>query len=285
MNVRRVIQGASDVSRLVALHARRSLRSESNGPSGGPRSSGIVVSLTTIPSRIAGILPAVNSLLDQTVLPERIVLTVPDRSRREQMGYVVPDALRAHPRVSIVSCEHDWGPATKLIPTLLGMADQPDVPILAVDDDNVYPRTFVETFQRFAAEMPDAALSMRGFRVPPSRRWRDRREFPGTSIDTPVRVDIVQGCGGILVRPRFFDPEVFEYANAPPEAFFVDDIWFSGNLARRRVARYVIPFSGALIYLPSLATFSGTGLDRDVNRSGRNDDVMIDHFGSDWAQT
>lgn len=280
-----MMQGASDVLRLVALHTRFSLPPESNGQSGGPRTSGIVVSLTTIPSRIAGILPAVNSLLDQTVLPERIVLTLPERSRREQVGYVVPDALREHPRVSIVSSERDWGPATKLIPTLLGMADQPDVPVLAVDDDNVYPRTFIETFERFAAEMPDAALSMRGFRVPPSRRWRDCREFPGTSIGTPVGVDVVQGCGGILVRPRFFGPGVSEYADAPPEAFFVDDVWFSGHLARRRVARYVIPFSGALIYLPSLATFSGAALDRDVNRSGRNDEVMMDHFGSDWART
>ena len=286
MKLRRVPQGAADVWRLVRLHARPSLQDVDDVSPAGPEpdGSGIVVSLTTVPSRIARILPALNSLLDQTVIPDRIFVALPSHSTRERTGYVVPDELHANPRVTVLPSCRDWGPATKVIPALLRMADTPDAAILAVDDDNVYPRTFVETFRRFATLLPDAALSLRGYAVPTSRRWRDCREFPGTKITAPARTDIVQGCGGILVRPRFFDADFLDYAAAPSEAFFVDDIWISGHLARRGIARYVVPFSGAFIYLPSLATFSGSALDWGVNRSGRNNDVLMDHFSADWRR-
>lgn len=285
MNARRVAQGVVDVARMLRMHGRRSLRKPGPpAPGRRPGPSGIVVSLTTIPSRIPQIFPTLNSLLDQTVLPDRIYLALPARSAREQTGYVVPGELHGHPLVTLLPSDRDWGPATKVIPTLLQHADVPDAAILAVDDDNVYPSAFVETFQRFAAALPDAALSLRGFPVPPSRRWRDCREFAGTAVTSPTRTDVIQGCGGILVRPRFLDASLLDYASAPSEAFFVDDIWISGHLARRGVPRYVVPFSGAFIYLPSLATFSGPALDRDVNRSGRNNDMLMDHFGADWGR-
>lgn len=286
MNLRRVPLAVGDVWRLMRLHTRLSLQGvedvAARGP--GPGGSGIVVSLTTVPSRIERILPALNSLLDQTVIPDRIFLALPSLSKREQTGYVVPEELHGHPRVTVLPSSRDWGPATKFIPALLQLADTPDAAILAVDDDNVYPRTFVETFRRFATLLPDAALSLRGCAVPPSLRWRDCREYPGTAITSPARTDIVEGCGGILVRPRFFDAHLLDYAAAPPEAFFVDDVWVSGHLARRGIPRYVVPFSGAFIYLPSLATFSGSALDRDVNRSGRNNDILMEHFSADWRR-
>ncbi len=274
----RISRGAGEIARLVRLHARPTLRR----PDAAADPSGIVVTLTTIPSRIRQIFPALNSLLDQTVLPDRILLALPERSVREQSRYTVPDELEEHPRITVLRSDRDWGPATKLIPALLACADAPDTSLLAVDDDNVYPRTFVETFQRFAGELPDAALSGRGCGVPASLRWHKCREFLGTTVTTPKRTDIVEGCGGILVRPRFFDETLWDYDPAPARAFFVDDIWVSGHLARRKVPRYVIPFPGPFVYLPTLATYSGPMLDRDENRSGHNNDVVMAHFAPDW---
>jgi hypothetical protein len=264
--------------RFLDLHSRSSLLTPRR--TGG---SGIVVSLTTLPSRIGKIFPAVNSLLDQTSPPEMIFISVPSFSIREQREYTVPAGLLNHPAVSILSSGRDWGPATKLMPAVRMFESSPETLILAVDDDNVYPRTFLETFNRFAMKLPDAALSLRGWPIPPSRRWKDSREFKGTQITTHMETDVITGCGGILVRPRFFDTDFFNYDQAPHEAFFVDDLWVSGHLARRGIPRYVIPFCGSHVYLPSLATLSGPALDRDENRSGRNNDTMIAYFGRYWA--
>ena len=268
--------------RYIMLHRRSSLLDCRTHSCGKSSPSGLVVTLTTLPSRIGKIFPALNSLLDQTVAPDRIFIALPPFSRREQMTYSVPEALRNHPAVTLLPAQHDWGPATKLIPALRHFEDEPGTIILAVDDDNVYPRTFLETFLHFAHALPEAALSLRGWPIPPSRRWQDSREFKGTQISSPVETDIITGCGGILVRPRFFDADFFDYGAAPPQAFFVDDIWISGHLARRKIAKFVLPFSGAFVYLPSWATLSGPALDRDENRSGQNNDTMIDYFAMYW---
>ena len=282
MALKRILWRLREGLRFLRLHRRYSLSEPKASALGNSGTPGIVVTLSTLPSRIGKIFPALNSLLDQTVMPEKIFLVLPSFSIREQRAYTVPAELLNHPVVTILHSVRDWGPATKLIPTLHYFDAAAETPVLAVDDDNVYPRMFVETFQRFAREMPDAALSLRGWPVPASGQWKESREFTGARIAAPVATDIITGCGGILVRPRFFDADFFDYDHAPQEAFYVDDIWISGHLARRRIPKYVIPFSGAFIYLPSLATLSGPALDRDENRSGKNNDAMIGYFGSYW---
>jgi hypothetical protein len=280
----RLARGLGEWWRFLRLHGRSSLLEAGVPPAGGGAGPpGLVVTLTTLPGRIGKIFPTLDSLLDQTVMPERIFLALPPFSLRERKAYAVPEGLRNHSVVTLLAAERDWGPATKLIPALRHFATAPDTPLLAVDDDNIYPRTFIETFRRFAGALPEAALSLRGWPIPPSRRWKDSRAFKGTQLRAPVETDVITGCGGILVRPRFFDGGFFDYGKAPAEAFFVDDLWISGHLARRGVPKYVLPFSGPFVYLPSLATLRGPALDRDENRSGRNNDALIDHFGACWA--
>jgi hypothetical protein len=45
-------------------------------------------------------------------------------------------------------------------------------------------------------------------------------------------VDILEGWGGVLVRPEFFDKISFEI---PELLWTVDDVWLSGCLERREV--------------------------------------------------
>ncbi len=90
---------------------------------------------------------------------------------------------------------------------------------------------------------------------------------------------MLTGTWGILVQPQFFDEQVRELASGPPEAFFVDDVWFCGHLAHRRVPRLIVPCR-----LPPLSTgLAGiNGLFREVNLDGHNNNVVIRAFGSHW---
>jgi len=249
--------------------------------SGDPR---VVISLTTTPSRITRLGPTLRSLLTQDYPLTAIYLAVPRRSVRENRAYAVPTRLARHPTVTVIDSERDWGPATKLLPMLRVEQERPETLIITVDDDNVYPREMVSTFVRFSLTLPDAALCFRGWRVPPSGRWQDGRAVFGTRVDAPTPMDVITGCGGILVKPRFFDAAVFNYDAAPRSAFFVDDIWISGHLARRRIPRYVIPSAAAFVYLPTLTAWRTRGLDRTENGPrGAHNDVMLDHFRSAWG--
>jgi hypothetical protein len=244
----------------------------------------VVISLTTTPSRITRLGPTLRSLLAQDYPPTAIYLAVPRRSMRENRSYRVPVGLARHPTVTIIEAERDWGPATKLLPSLRAERERPETLIIAVDDDNIYPREMVATFVHFSSTMPDAALCFRGWRVPSSGRWQDSRTIFGTRVEVPTPMDVITGCGGILVKPRFFDAAVFDYDAAPGSAFFVDDIWISGNLARRSISRYVIPSAAAFVYLPTLTTWRTRGLDQTDNGPGsRHNDIMLDYFRSAWG--
>ncbi len=283
----RPVHAARELARAVRLQAAPPPLADAgpgdDGPPAAPPRDDLVVTLSSIPSRMESLAPTLHSLLDQTVPPKEIVLALPDWSAREKRGYRVPREIAEHPRIRILASERDWGPATKLIPALLDYADRPGTMLVAVDDDNVYPRTFLETFVRWADVLPSGALTLRGCRVPPSRRWADCAEYKGSTIERPNRTDIVEGCAGILVRPAFFDEAFFAFEDAPEEAFYVDDVWVSGHLARRRVPAWVIPFEGAFVYVPVVASLQGPRLDHDENRCGHNNDVMLDYFGSYWG--
>ena len=82
-----------------------------------PRVADVVVTLTTLPSRIDRIEPTLKSLLRQTIRPRAIRLNVPATSRREGSAYRVPERLRRLRSIAIVRVD-DYGPATKLIPAL-----------------------------------------------------------------------------------------------------------------------------------------------------------------------
>src|SRR5688572_18914575 len=73
-----------------------------------------VVTLTTTPTRINKIRPTLESLVNQTRVPNAIYLNVPYHLKRTGEPYVIPEWLKELPEVTVVRCE-DYGPATKLI--------------------------------------------------------------------------------------------------------------------------------------------------------------------------
>lgn len=250
-----------------------SMPSESRGPT---------VTLSTIPSRIGKIAPTLNSIFDQSMKPRRVFLAIPEFSLREKRRYRIPDVLLDSPVPRIIRSDRDWGPATKLLALLRAGILERDELVVTIDDDNIYPQNFLETIADHARKLPTAALSLRGWHMPASFRWKDARDFKGTQIDQPEKTDVITGCGGIAIRPYFFDESLFDYSRAPKEAFFVDDIWISGHLARKGVPRYVIPSSGPYVYLGSLASLYGPALDAIENGDGFNNDVVIDYFRDFW---
>ncbi len=167
----------------------------------------VIVSLSTVPERIGNLGPTVRSLLRQTSPPDEIVLAIPEFSTREQRPYAVPKDVSRWPRMRVLECRRDWGPATKFIPVVREelAAGRGNTLIMVVDDDRVYPRDALETYLYYNEQLPAAALCFRGAAIPQGLDWRHAKG-----------------------------------------AFYMDDIWISGCLARRNVKRYVVPASAMM---------------------------------------
>src|SRR4051794_31051368 len=78
----------------------------------------IIVSLTTIPSRMAYLDLTLRSLLVQTRAPDHIYVCLPKFSTKENCVYPdLSDELAHHELITVIRCDKDHGPATKIIPT------------------------------------------------------------------------------------------------------------------------------------------------------------------------
>jgi hypothetical protein len=213
-----------------------------------PRTSPLVVCLTTIPSRLDQLRLPLASLLRQSLRPAEIRLHLPEYSRREDRPYEVPAWLTDSGCFTVVRCE-DHGPATKLIPAL-DLA--PTQPALILDDDRLYGPRLVEDMDAAWRTQREAILCGSGWSAPgdlvdrPTTLGAVLRGEPyvpvlGANVDVPTRVDILQGLQSYLVQPRFFDREqLVDYERAPPEARWCDDVWISGHA---RVPRLVVPLT------------------------------------------
>src|SRR5438093_3262736 len=208
----------------------------------------VIASLTTVPGRINNLRPTIRSLLKQTRPPDEIVLAIPEFSIREQRPYVVPEYLSQLPRVRVLRCREDYGPATKFIAAIQDelAAGRENTLIMVVDDDRLYPRDALETYLHFNNQFPDAALCFRGAAMPSTLDWDDAKMIYAKDLREPRSVAVITGCGSYLVRPRFFDRSLWNYSVAPSVAFYIDDIWISAWLSRRGVKRYVVPASAMM---------------------------------------
>src|SRR5438309_2301641 len=208
----------------------------------------VIASLTTLPDRIFNLEPTVHCLLNQTRPPDEIVLSIPEFSVRQKRPYSIPKYLSQFPTLRIVPCKTDWGPATKFIPLVQEelAAGRADTLIMVVDDDRIYPRDAIETYLHFHAQLPDAALCFRGALMPNNLVWFMPKIFRANQIREPKRVAVITGTASYLIQPRFFDSGLWDYSAAPRSAFYMDDIWISGCLDRRRIRKYVVPASAMM---------------------------------------
>lgn len=257
--------------------------------------SDIIISFTTIPSRIKEITPTIKSLLSQNIAPKKIHLYVPEVSMRENTGYEIPEEFTNLKCFNVIRVEHDWGPSTKFIPAL-GDLDQ-NQRILVVDDDNMYPKTILESFDEASNNYPECILASSGWRVPTDLVDRDTTLWtnltrqapvpvPTTKVSENYPIDIVQGYSGFLVRPKFFDyNELTNYPDEPKALRYVDDVWVS---AHAKVSKFVFP-SGRFCYSPfwkkelfrsnSLSAINNHGKERDEDR---NNSIAIKYFKGRW---
>ena len=109
-------------------------------PSGAfkPRSR-VVVSITSLPHDLQYISDTLYSLGNQTLPPDQIYINLPYRSKRLDEEYVIPEWLTTWPNLKIVRSEIDYGPLTKLVPTLW-VENDPNTIIVTMDNDMIYDK-------------------------------------------------------------------------------------------------------------------------------------------------
>lgn len=220
--------------------------------------SDLVITLTSIPPRFDKIGPTLRDLLNQTADIAEIRLYISRKYRR------FPDVIVEPPQVpkgiKVCMTDEDFGPATKILPAVKEFQGQ-DVDLLFCDDDQPYDSGWAQRFVDARKERPHCCIVERGYdleyrpknhsyQINRDPKWHPRAKRRVKGINYRLRrlmrlfaskpspytesgyIDILEGYGGVMVKPEFFPPEVFDI---PDILWTVDDPWLSGHLTRNNV--------------------------------------------------
>ena len=182
----------------------------------------VVVSLTTHGKRLQTVYLAIESIMQQTTKPNRILLWLSDELR----GMPLPQPLQAQVKrgLEVKYCT-DMRSYTKLLPTLKSC---PESVIITIDDDVIYDKQMIEWMIRDYQKDSSLIYFNRGHRITLKNGMPNKyTEWDFVISDYDISpLNFPTGMGGVLYPINCFLPEVFndkDFMNICPLG---DDIWF-----------------------------------------------------------
>ena len=207
----------------------------------------IFITMTTIKSRLYKLLPVIESLHKQTLLPKKIYLNLSEAPYLLDEGVKKEDPylkkLLDYPLLEINWTEN-IGPYRKIVPFLNNFFNQKndnkkEIVFITVDDDTLYPDYFVDTLYKKYIEH-DCVVAFRGRYITatdrciaPYRDWELGKETPSVN-------NLPTGKDGILYSTKFFNMDFVDMNAATMLAPTADDLWIKWHCGLNGVKALII---------------------------------------------
>ncbi len=208
----------------------------------------VIVSLTSFPAAIHLVPEVIKSILEGTVLPDKIVLYLasPQFPANEIPAEI--EALKENPIFEVRWCERDIRSYKKLLPAL---HDFPDDIIITIDDDLWFKKRLVEMLLKRHKKYPNAIVGHRVRRIVFDRegnvatylkwkRYKPKRYLIRTL--KPLYRNLTTGGAGTLYPPRCLDPKMLDPDLFMAMAPTTDDIWFWAAGVSAGTKTTLVPF-------------------------------------------
>lgn len=182
----------------------------------------LIVSLTSYGRRLYDVVYTVESIMRQTLKPNRIILWIDEKDAGN-----IPLALQRQQSrgLEIIVTPENIRSYKKLYHSLVKF---PNDIIITVDDDVIYEYDLIERLVNAYKETPDVICAARCHRVKldkggllPYNQWQWHFREPSVS-----KLNFLTGVGGVLYPPHSLDPEVTNIEAFTSLAPTADDVWF-----------------------------------------------------------
>lgn len=231
----------------------------------------LIVSLTSIPSRMDKVWITIESLLRQTYKPDRIILWLAEDEFRD---IKLPDNLKRQQSRGLQICYCDDLRSYKKF--YYTAKKFPDNYIVTVDDDIIYAEDMLETLVRTYRAHPGCIVCNRSHCVKKIRtglatydqwiKYEDREQRDASFCN------FFTGCGGNLFPMFRMDRRVLDKDAFMELAPYADDVWL--NFCAWISGIKTINTSGILGHVLTIESSSQNGLSR-MNLTYRGNDVQI----------
>lgn len=207
----------------------------------------IVVSMTSFPARIDKVHIALESILGQALAPDRIVLCL-SRAEFPEGESGLPESLRTAVSrgVELLWVDDNLKAHKKYFYT---MQKYRDAAVITVDDDKIYPPTFVAEMADSYRRFPKCVTAMHAHLMAfgengsllPYAEWSKNYAFAPNRPDLAL---FAVGAGGVLYPPRILPEETFDPVSIVATCLDNDDIWLKAmELAGGKIP-VVVPSGG-----------------------------------------
>lgn len=233
----------------------------------------LIVSMTSIPSRIDKVWITVESLLRQTYKPDHIILWL---AKDEFRDVKLPEKLKKQQKRGLQICYCDNLRSYKKF--YYTAKEYPNDYIVTVDDDTIYTEDMLETLVRTYRKNPGCIICNRshyikkyngGLRAYNSWIKYEEREH---IEDRPSFYNFFTGCGGNMFPMFMLSKKVLDKKAFMELAPYADDVWL--NFCAWISGIKIVNTKGILGYVISIECGINKGL-ADLNVTYRKNDEQI----------
>ena len=210
----------------------------------------IIVSFTTISTRIKYINPMIHSLFTQSLIPDEVYLWISKEPFLHDAGILpeaIPEKLQKianfnNSPFKIRYTENTAG-YRKLLPILEENKNREDVVIITADDDTLYPKWWIaRLYTHFLEHQCIIAYRARKIRNKPDGTLAPYNSWPLlNSWDYCKDLQLCPtGKDGVLYCPAFFDNRILDpvYKTLSPTRA---DFWYAGNAIANKIMTVHVP--------------------------------------------
>lgn len=235
----------------------------------------VIVSLTSFGNRIYDVYLAIESIMQGSVKPNRIILWL---AEQEFLGKNLPQILQLqqHRGLEIKYCE-DIRSYKKIVPSVRMF---PDACIVTIDDDLVYGFDLLENLVNSHQANPECVCACRIHRITLDESRKPKSYLQWKMTIWPQdrsNLNFLTSGGGTLFPPRCFVKEFFNkdaFMSLCPNA---DDVWINAMIwmSKREIIKVFTHSKTGCDYLESCADQDNALSIENTSKSNCYNDVQI----------
>ena len=199
----------------------------------------IIVSFTTLSHRAKYCLPTIQSLLTQTIKPNKIILWITE-SEKTCFNNLQKKQLRKLMKLKKAGLEilktSDIGPLTKFLPAKELF---PNALIVTADDDIIYPKRWLQDLYESYLKEPNCIHCYRAhnmlFNKNGALKQYNSWGFESKGIQGPSLDLFPTGVYGVLYAPQHLDENVLDKEKYKMLSYKNDDVWLKAMSLKKGV--------------------------------------------------
>ncbi|MCC5915641.1 MAG: hypothetical protein JJU46_14795 [Balneolaceae bacterium] len=245
----------------------------------------LVVSLTTYPARIEKIWIVVETLLDQTVKPDKILLWLYIGEFKSKE--CLPTKLQALEErgLEIRFCEENLYPHKKYFYT---MKEYPGAKVITVDDDVIYPAVLIEDLLNYNQMFSESIVCtvsreilMENGAIKKYRDWKYTLE----STEPDFKHQMI-GAGGVMYPPGVLDEELFNVENIKRFSLKTDDLWLKVMSLRKGTKVACLSGEYPRLFIPLIRKRDEPLMKKNLgeNQNDKNLSALLEQYNIDLSE-